>query len=250
MIPLVLLHGFTGSPRTFDELRQTLPPDRPVLCPLLSGHGGAPFPTAIGTFLDEVDRLASAIAEWFAEPVHLAGYSLGARLALTLMLTYPEQFARATLVGVNSGLTTAATRAGRRGQDAVWARLLDQGDLITFVDKWEQQPLFGTALPQSSERRAAQRWERLEHDPRGLAQALRVLGLGEMPNQLPHLKHARVPCELVVGELDTAFRAHAARIIEACPHIPLHLVPDTGHNVPRESPEALARILMSEENGP
>jgi 2-succinyl-6-hydroxy-2,4-cyclohexadiene-1-carboxylate synthase len=249
MTPLVMFHGFTGSPGTFDDVVAALPPGRPVFRPYLAGHGSEPFPADVATFGHEVDRLARQVAAWTPDPVHLVGYSLGARLALSLLLDHPTRVARATLIGVNPGLESPATRAGRRGQDAVWSRLLEQGDLAHFVDMWERQPLFATTRSIPPSQREAQRHERLGHDPLRLARAMRVLGLGEMPNFAPRLRSCTVPLELVVGELDTPFRDHAARILAVRPDLPLRVVPGVGHNVPRESPLALARLL-SEDSTP
>jgi 2-succinyl-6-hydroxy-2,4-cyclohexadiene-1-carboxylate synthase len=246
MSTLVFLHGFTGSPRTFDDVLLELPVDQPILSPLLAGHGGDPFPESVRQFGDEVERLRQIIDARGPEPVHLVGYSLGARLALALLLGHPSRVARGTLIGANPGLPTEAARAGRRGQDAVWARLLDEEGLDAFVAAWEKQPLFATLETLPEERRAAQRKERLGHDPRGLAAALRVLGLGAMPDFLPALASCTVPLDLVVGEHDAAFRAHAERMIGACAAARLRIVSGAGHNVPRESPLALARILTEE----
>lgn len=245
MSPLVLLHGFTGSPRTFDEVVAALP-GRAALRPLLAGHGDAPFPASVATFGDEVRRLAALIRAWTEEPVHLVGYSLGGRLALALALDHPDRVERLTVIGAHPGLTGSAARAGRRAQDASWVQLLMAGDLTRFVDAWERQPILTSPAPLSPARREAQRRERLGHDPRGLARALQVLGLAEMPDLLPRLTRSRIPLDLVVGELDADFLGHAGRILQARPDARLHRVSGAGHNVPRESPLALARILSKD----
>lgn len=248
MSPLVFLHGFTGSPQTFDEVVAALPPARAVLRLTLAGHGDAPFPESVSGFDDEVARLAGLIASWSTEPVHLVGYSLGARLSLALLLNGPDRVARLTAVGAHAGLGTAAARAGRRARDAVWVRQLETGDLERFVAAWERQPLFASAASLSPERREAHRRERLGHDPRRLARSLRTVGLGEMPDLVPGLARSRAPLDLVVGELDVAFRELAGRILAARPDARLFVVPGVGHNVPRESPLALARILSEDQD--
>ena len=83
--PLFLLHGFTGSPASWDGVLALLP-ERRTLRPALLGHG-APPPEAT-TFAGEIARLAALLPD---EPVHLAGYSLGARMALSLALAHPER---------------------------------------------------------------------------------------------------------------------------------------------------------------
>ena len=99
-------------------------------------------------------------------------------------------------------------------------------------------PLPGRTNP-CSRAAAETRALRRDHDPHGLAHALRVLGLGRMPDWTPHVADLRVPMTVVVGELDHAFRAHAARFA----HTPVVIVAGARHDVPREAPAALAAVL-------
>lgn len=248
MTPLVLLHGFTGSPSTFDEVLAHVDPARPVLVPWLSGHGGGRFAPGIVSFETEVDRLAALIRAFEPAPVHVAGYSLGARLLLGLLARHPERCARATLISVTPGLPDEAARAARRRQDDRWLSLLRAGDLRGFVAAWERQPLFLSQASWPAARRAAQRKERLDHDALGLAQALERLGLGVMPDPIPALASGRVPIDLVIGAEDRACQERAIRLTTARPDARLHVLPGAGHNVPRETPLALARILNEESN--
>ena len=73
---LALLHGFTGTGRSFDHLRDRLDATFRVLAPDLPGHGSSPDATG---WDDALDSIAAALGEG---PLFLAGYSMGARLAL------------------------------------------------------------------------------------------------------------------------------------------------------------------------
>src|SRR5690349_11446145 len=77
MTGLVLLHGFTGSPESFDELVGSLQqrrPRLPVLRPALLGHG-APSESGLFGFEREVDRLAREVRRARFEGAYLCGYS-------------------------------------------------------------------------------------------------------------------------------------------------------------------------------
>src|SRR5437660_1337416 len=104
--PLILLHGFTGSPDSWSEVVSHLfdRGDRVILCPALLGHG-PPQETPVADFAAEVARLHDLLDEG---PYHLAGYSLGARVALGLLCRFPARFCRATLIGCHPGLRSAA----------------------------------------------------------------------------------------------------------------------------------------------
>ena len=111
--PLVLLHGFTGAPASWDGVRRSLDDAIPVLAPALLGHDGTAGSPAIRSFDDEVDRLAGAVRGAGLEGAHLAGYSLGGRVALGLLVRHPGRFAAATLIGAHPGLQDPADRAER-----------------------------------------------------------------------------------------------------------------------------------------
>ena len=84
--PLVLIHGFTDSPRTWDRLRPLLEPDHEVLVPATLGHcGGAPLPDRMDSPLAAmVDDLERQMDEAGFETAHLVGSSLGGQIAIEL----------------------------------------------------------------------------------------------------------------------------------------------------------------------
>jgi 2-succinyl-6-hydroxy-2,4-cyclohexadiene-1-carboxylate synthase len=221
----VFLHGFTGDPTSWDEVRGRVG----GLALPLAGH--APGLLAPTRWDAEIARLARAVAP--RAPVRLVGYSMGARVALGLVAARPDLVERAILVGVHPGLADPARRAARAAEDAAWMRLLD-GGIAPFVSAWEARPIFAS---QSPELRARERARRLRHDPRGLQIALAALGLAAMP---PHsLAAMSRPLLVVAGAADEKFHALAngAR---------LRLVEDAGHNVVLERPAALAALIEEE----
>jgi 2-succinyl-6-hydroxy-2,4-cyclohexadiene-1-carboxylate synthase len=235
--PFVSLHGFTGSPSSWDEVAERLP-GRHFVRPTLLGHAGEPAEAC--SFDAELDRLAAAFP---AEPAHLAGYSLGARLALGLALRHPERVAKLTLIGVHPGLATEVERAERRRSDAELAALVETRGVPAFVERWEKLPLFASQARLPAATIARKHAERLRHDARGLAASLRSTGLGAMPDFTPLLETLRCPVTLLVGELDHKFvvlaQAAAARLAAA----ELSIVPDAGHDLLLERPAEVARVL-------
>jgi 2-succinyl-6-hydroxy-2,4-cyclohexadiene-1-carboxylate synthase len=248
MTALLLLHGFTGSPRNFQRVIAECPLGQRIYAPALLGHDPErPLPkvdpAAAGRFEAEVDRLAADVEDRGLPPVHVIGYSLGARMALGLVVRHPALVARATLVGVNPGLSTDDERERRRTVDAEWCALLEREGVPAFIDAWEKQALFATQSELPATLLDAQRHERLRHSAAGLRLSLQCTGLSEMPNYWTALRGIAQPIDLVVGERDEKFSALARRAGAELPAARLHIVPEVGHNVLLERPNTVAAIL-------
>jgi len=236
MTPLVLLHGFTGSPASFDQLALG-----PALAPALLGHGAPGAPAE--SFCAEVDRIAALLPA----RSHLVGYSLGARVALGILLEHPHRVARATLIGCHPGLTAEADRRARILADRRWIRTLEDDGIERFVAEWEALPLWKSQRALPRDVRAAQRAIRLAHDPLGLAASLRVLGLAEMPDYGARLGEIRAPVELVVGRFDAKFRALAEQMRARIDGARVTLIADSGHNPILERPDRVAALIHRPE---
>ena len=245
----VFLHGFAGAPATFAQLTAALAASpsnaetAPPHCPALPGHQ-APPPPATGGWRHTVEALCAALP---TGPVHLLGYSLGARLALAMALTHPGRVRLLTLVGVNPGLPNVDERAERRRQDLAWQRCLQQRGLQAFFKDWQAQPLFASQAHLDPEVRAAQTSQRAALHAEELAATLGRLGLAAMPNYWPRLARLQVPTLLVAGSLDTKFVALHRRASRLLPHGTLAEVPGVGHNAVLEAPQALAQLVLAHE---
>lgn len=235
----VCLHGFTGTPDAFTPLALDV-----LWAPRLTGHGPDPELSS-QTFADEVQRIGAGIAERSNEPVHLLGYSMGARVALGLLDTFPNLFTQATLVGVNPGLESEEARQDRLGWESRWIDVLEQDGIAVFEHQWRAQPLFRTQHTIPPRSQDAQRSACLTHTAPGLVHALHVLGLGSMPNYWDRLANIKTPITLVYGELDKKFAALTERAQSLAPWIRSVAIPRVGHNPFLEAPEALTELLVN-----
>jgi 2-succinyl-6-hydroxy-2,4-cyclohexadiene-1-carboxylate synthase len=227
-----MLHGFTGSQASFAPL--AVP--RFALAPTLGGHLAEP---ASADFWAEVERLA-ALAPAATE---LFGYSLGARLALGLLVRYPQRYEHAVLVSAHPGLRTEAERIERRRHDDRFVRLLRERGLVEFVTAWEAQPLWQTqrALPETL--RADRHRERLTHTAQGLALALSSVGLGQMPDLRASLAQSVCPVDFLAGAHDTKFVALAQELCSVMPRARLKVAENAGHDLILERPEFCSAFL-------
>ena len=234
----VCLHGFTGTAAAWDQVA-------PGTGLAISGHAPE-LPVPPGwCFGDEVARLAGAIEAAGPTPVHLVGYSLGGRLALSLALARPDLIARLSLISTHPGLDDgdARGRSERRAADQSWCGLLERHGIAAFVSAWEEQPLWHSQRRLPPAVLAAQRSARLAHDPAQLAAAMRALGLAAMPSTWPRLPALARPTTFITGSLDpryTELSCRAARLIAGARTT---VIEDAGHNLVLERPHDLRRIL-------
>ena len=115
--PIVLLHGFTQTGRLWGSFGERLEAGHSVVAPDLPGHAGS---DAVRADLPETAELvAEAVRTVIGEePCVVLGYSLGARVALHVLLMTDLAVTRAVLIGATGGMDDEAERARRRSAGA------------------------------------------------------------------------------------------------------------------------------------
>jgi 2-succinyl-6-hydroxy-2,4-cyclohexadiene-1-carboxylate synthase len=231
---LVLLHGFTGSVATWEPARALLAARHRVVAIDLPGHGGSPppdgrLPHVAHQLVETLDRLGVERAAWL-------GYSLGGRAALHVALAHPTRVDRLILESTSPGLADPVARTTRASADDLLALRLEREGLEPFVDAWMAQPLFATQRRLTPEVLTRQRALRLEHDPAGLAAALRALGAGRQAPLWDRLPTLCLPTLVLTGEDDHRYRAIGAAMTTRLPDARLAVIPDAGHTVHLENP--------------
>jgi 2-succinyl-6-hydroxy-2,4-cyclohexadiene-1-carboxylate synthase len=235
---LALLHGFTGSGRSFDHLRERLDARFHLVAPDLPGHGTSPDATG---WYDALDSLAAALGP---SPLFLAGYSMGARLALAYALRFPDRVRALVLESGSPGIADLDQRAGRRFEDEALAGMAEREGIDAFVDRWEEHPTLATLrdlpAPVTARLREGRRQNRVE----GLASALRHLGSGAQPSLWKDLVRLRPPTLVLAGERDAKFSAIARSMARGIPGARLRLVASAGHAPHLEAPDEYVVALL------
>lgn len=231
---VVLLHGFTQGPGSWDALAERLGAHHDVVTPTLPGHGGAG--AVKGSFEEEAAALAEAVGP---APAVWVGYSMGARLALRVALDRPDLVPRLVLLGGTAGLTDPAEREARRQVDETLASGLERKGLDQFLTGWLSQALFKRLPPE-----AAGLEERRANTVEGLASALRRLGTGSQEPLWDRLGELRMPVLIMAGEHDSKFVSIAFRLAAAIgDSAGISFVPGAGHAAHLERPDSVATIL-------
>ncbi len=238
--PLLLLHGFTGCRTTFAHLRQRLTKNASVVVVDLPGHGESPFPEDT-TFASTLAALLALLDALGLPQVDVAGYSLGARVALGLAVECRARVRRLVLESGSPGLRRRRDRGARRRQDEALAARIEADGVDAFVQRWEALPLFSGVRALPPQVQEALRLRRLAADAGGLALSLRRLGLGAQPNYWSALPRIRTPTLLLTGARDAKFTALAHRMAGELPVVWGHVFAGVGHAPHLEVPEAWAR---------
>ncbi len=234
---LVLLHGFTNTGASWDQVVAALPQRYRPVAPDIRGHGGASGvrPVSQAGVVADISSAAT-------EPFELVGYSMGGRVALHVALSNPGRVRRLVLIGASPGIADPRERVRRRAADD---RLADEAERMTieaFAERWAGT---GVLADQPAEVRAAVHRDRLRNTPAGLAAALRGLGTGALPSLWERLGELTVPVDLVVGERDAKFQAIAEQMAGALAAARVHVVAGAGHAVHLEAPVAVAEVIAA-----
>lgn len=232
------LHGFLGAPAQWEAVRGEGEGEGEAWW--MPGHGPSPW-VLPGAGYDEV---VDALAPWAEGRRVLVGYSLGARLALSLALRHPGALRAVVLVGGTPGLDHPGERAARAAADDALAASIVREGVDAFVARWEALPLFATQRSLAPGVLAAQRAWRTGHRPEAIAWAFSALSVGRMPPLWGALARAPFAVHAVTGELDGKFTRIAEEMAgRGAGRVVHHRVAGAGHNVALEDPAAVARVV-------
>jgi 2-succinyl-6-hydroxy-2,4-cyclohexadiene-1-carboxylate synthase len=243
--PVTLLHGFTQSARSWQEVISSMPAGYQWVLPDLRGHGdtrirpGAPHTMEACTA--DLEMLWDHLG---IQRTHLVGYSMGGRLALHVAATRPQRILSLLTIGAHAGLEEDAREGRRRGDEAL-AQRIEKDGLEAFVNYWTSLPMFAGLERRGPSFIAQVRTERMNNHVAGLAESLRGMGAGAMRPVWDDLRRVTCPCTFVAGALDHGYAASARRLAASVPDGRVVIVQRAGHTVHQERPEAFARLLLA-----
>ncbi len=240
MEDVTLLHGFTLTAASWDELVAKMPAGWNWIAPDLRGHGRAQVAPST---MD--DCAADLVALWNhlgVERSHVVGYSMGGRLALHLAVRLPDRVRSLFTIGAHAGLESAARERRRRADEALAERIEQEG-LDRFIEYWEALPMFAGVARRGAEFTSGLHRLRLSNQPAGLASSLRGMGAGAMEPLWEELGRLSVPSTFVAGDQDSAFLSAGRRMAESVHDSRVRSVIDSGHAAHFERPDETASIL-------
>ena len=235
---VLFLHGFLGSHEMFEgalSKNLLLNTHRLILIDLL-GHGSTDGAELHYRFSakEQVADLAHFIRNNCQKPVILVGYSMGARLALSLAVQHPSLCKGLVIESGHFGISTETERQSRQSLDAQRADEI-MADYSSFLQYWEKISLFNTP----NARGLSTAYKRIQQNqyPSYVANSLLGFGAGTMPCVEDRLYSLRMPVLLMVGEDDSKFIAINQRMHLMLPSSYLSIVKEAGHRVHWDAPK-------------
>lgn len=242
-VPIVLLHGFTGSMLTWQYFVEKWRNYFQVITIDLPGHGktNTKQPKTMETFSTDLMKLLTKLN---IDQAHFLGYSMGGRTALSFYHYYPEAVLSLTLTSASPGLKTNQERFERIEQDKKIAGRI-RADLTKFVNFWESIPLFESHnyLPEKIKKDL--RNERLMQSPKGLIDSLTHMGTGVQPSWWSQLKEINVPVLLITGEIDEKFVKLNKEMNQLIPNSKHNVIAQSGHTPHIEQKEAFHKRVIT-----
>jgi pimeloyl-ACP methyl ester carboxylesterase len=245
--PLVLVHGLGGSAANWCELVPLLAGTRRLIVPDLPGHGGSdPLPAvaSLGAFADRVVAVAERER---ASPAPLVGHSLGGAVVLQLALRRPDAVTKIVLAAA-AGLSVG-TRFGRSLVSA--SMVLRPGRLVArHADRVVRSPrlrraTFGryyVADPVGLTERALRGFLAGHLLHTDLATAWRALRRDDPRERLEEILY---PVLVLWGALDAQLPLDDAFEYTRRLHATLRVIPECGHLLIGERPDACADAILS-----
>lgn len=242
---IVLLHGFTGSLHTWDEVLQEMPKSLNFVLVDLIGHGetDAPADVASYTMESQIDVLHGLCTVLQLPSFYLLGYSMGGRVALSYTVSYPEMVKQLILESASPGLDDEEARHARTIADEKLADKIEIHGIANFVSDWENIPLFASQKRLPEQKQKLIREERLHQKALGLANSLRGMGTGVMPSVWHALPNLSMPITLVTGGLDKKFITLAEKMVACNQNIRHITTSNVGHAIHVENPQKFATIV-------
>ncbi|GMA52271.1 putative 2-succinyl-6-hydroxy-2,4-cyclohexadiene-1-carboxylate synthase [Alicyclobacillus contaminans] len=246
-LPLLLLHGFTGSGAVWQTVVGQLAQVRPCITVDITGHGRSSAPWDVSAYrMPVVARdVLSVMSELGWARFHLLGYSMGGRLALFIAQDAPNRVASLCLESASPGLDAEEERIRRQAADERLADAIEADGVPAFVARWEQLPLFETQSRLPADVLERQREIRLQQRSHGLANSLRGMGTGVQPSLWDSLSRLTMPVLLVTGALDAKFCDIADRMAQRIPDVRRQVVSNAGHTVHLERPDEYVEVVAS-----
>lgn len=234
--PLILLHGFTQTRRSWDPFLDALDLigrfDHPVIRVDLPGHGGSRDVVA------DLPTTADLVVETCGPGIY-CGYSMGGRVALHVALRHPHSVERLITIGATPGIADDEERRRRKVSDDDLADTVESIGVDAFLERWLAQPMFA-ALPRDE----SDLDERRTNSAAGLASSLRHAGTGTQVALWSRLSELSMPVLLLAGQRDLKFSETAEQMAGAIgPNARSHQVDEAGHSAHLENPTRVAELI-------
>ncbi|MEH7302159.1 alpha/beta fold hydrolase [Neobacillus drentensis] len=235
-MPVVLLHGFCGSSRYWEEVIPELSRNYRVIAPDLPGHGESETLSNGSTIEAMADRIKELIDGLNLEKVTMFGHSLGGYITLAFAEKYSDQLNGFSLVHSTAYPDSDEAKKGRQGNIE---KVLQQG----------VRPLIDGLVPKlfSPEHKGEEYVETAKEIGYGTTQEGTIHALQSMkdrPDRNHVLENTELPVLLLAGEQDQIIPAERTFSVTK-PNITHSLIQGSGHMSMYENSKDLIREIQA-----
>jgi pimeloyl-ACP methyl ester carboxylesterase len=245
--PLVLLHGGMSDGRSWTPQLESLAREYDVVAWDAPGCGGSDDPTAGLRLADYADAVTALVRALGLGPVHLAGHSFGAGLAIDVYGRHRQLVRSLVLSGAYAGWRGSLPPAEIEDRLNRALAELDRPP-AEWVDSYLAE-FFGRSV--SPETVEAARTMMLDIRPAGVLPMLTAFAHADLRAVLPTIA---VPTLLIYGAEDVRAPREVAEALHVqIPGSQLILVPAAGHDVNLASPQeydTAVRAFLRTVGGP
>lgn len=238
--PLLLIHGFPLSSKIWRQQIAGLKAYFRVIAPDLRGFGMSEAPSSGYSMDVYADDIAALMGQLGLESAVVCGMSMGGYVLLNLLDRYPELVNGACFMVTRCGADDDAGKVRRKmlAEEVMTSGVKVTADLFSRI-------LFAPGT-------AANRPE-LVTEVAGLMQGMKkegiaggLLSMMERPDYCSRLAGFTVPSLVIGGGEDQAIPVEESRILAGrLPRASLSIIPEAGHMVMMEQPEAVNSVLKS-----
>jgi pimeloyl-ACP methyl ester carboxylesterase len=255
-IPVVFVHEFAGDYRSWEmQVRHFA---RHYRCITYNARGFPPseVPDAVSAYSQERarDDVKSVLDHLKIDKAHVVGLSMGGFATLHFGLFYPNRARSLVVAGVGYG-AEKDQRERFRKEAAIIADKLENEGMAAFADAYAYGPTRVQLENKDSRGFAEFKRQLAEHSAEGSANTQRGVQR-ERPSIFdlePQLKTLRVPTLILNGDEDWPCLLPCIFMKRAIPSAGLSLIPNSGHAINIEEPDAfnaaLANFLAQVESG-
>ena len=234
--PLLLLHGYTDSSRTWSLVAPYLGKYR-LLMPDQRGHGASDAPEccySISQYAHDAKLFMDAMG---VERAHVVGHSMGSMVAIHMGAEYAD---RVNSIGLIGSTAMIAVKRGDWMYDSIADLKWPLDPSVPFIKEWHPanqptpvDPIFAEAI-------RAEYMTMPRHVWRGVMRELASVPIGR------HAGDIKAPVLILSGGKDPIFTAeHHAALLKTFPRAEAEVYADLGHNPNWERPAEIAKRIAA-----
>ena len=225
-VPILLSHGFGASTDMWRGQVEALGDGYRLIRWDMRGHGQTVCPEEPSEYSQDhtVEDMRALLDHLEVREAVIAGHSLGGFMSLAFHVRYPERVKALVLQGCGPGYRSDVSRAAWNERAENRARSLEEGGLAALGGSSE----VGISIQASA---------------RGLALAARGILSQVDARVIDSLPSIAVPVLIIVGDGDTNYLNGSNYMASRIPDAIDVVVPDAGHGVNVDQPEAVNDAL-------